>query len=121
MYRKHRRLPARRSSLPPRVTRLAPAALALALVLSPSAAHAGGGGGGGLAWETPLQTIVASITGPVAMAVSLLGIVVSGATLIWGGEINEFVRRMVMLALVIAIIVAAASVLSALFGVGATL
>jgi type IV secretory pathway VirB2 component (pilin) len=74
-------------------------------------------GGGSLPWETPLQTIATSITGPVAYAISLIGIVVAGAMLVWGGEINEFARRMIMLVLVISLIVFATQVLSTLFNV----
>ncbi|KIC55918.1 conjugal transfer protein TrbC [Brevundimonas nasdae] len=75
--------------------------------------------GAGLPWENGLQTLQRSITGPVAMVISLLGIVVTGAMLIWGGEMNEFVRKMVMLIFVIALIVGASSILTTLFGVGA--
>jgi type IV secretion system protein TrbC len=75
--------------------------------------------GRGLPWETPLQTIRDSITGPVAYAISLMGIVVAGAMLIWGGEINEFVRRIIMLVLVISLIVAASNLLKTLFVSGA--
>ena len=46
-----------------------------------------------------------------------MGIVVAGATLVWGGEINEFVRRIIMLVLVISLIVFAANILSTLFNV----
>ncbi|MNU06236.1 hypothetical protein D3C72_2513650 [compost metagenome] len=49
----------------------------------------------------------------------MLGIFVCGAALIFGGEINEFVRKIIMVVLVIALLVASASVLSSLFGVGA--
>lgn len=42
--------------------------------------------GAGLPWENGLQTLQRSITGPVAMVISLLGIVVTGAMLIWGGK-----------------------------------
>ena len=80
-------------------------------------AAASTGGGGSLPWETPLQTIATSITGPVAYAISLIGIVVAGAMLVWGGEINEFARRMIMLVLVISLIVFATQVLSTLFNV----
>ena len=73
----------------------------------------------GLPWETPLQTIAHSITGPVAYAISLMGIVVAGAMLVWGGEINEFVRRMIMLVLVISLIMFATSILSTLFNAAA--
>jgi type IV secretion system protein VirB2 len=86
----------------------------LALLVSPAAASTGGGS---LPWETPLQTIADSITGPVAYAISLIGIVVAGAILVWGGEINEFARRMIMLVLVISLIVFATQVLSTLFNV----
>ena len=44
---------------------------------------------------------------------------VAGAMLIWGGEINEFARKLIMVVLVIALIVAATNLLSTLFGVGA--
>ena len=76
-------------------------------------------GGGSLPWETPLQTLRDSITGPVAYAVSLMGIVVAGAMLVWGGEINEFARRMIMLILVISLIIFASNILSTLFNAAA--
>jgi type IV secretory pathway VirB2 component (pilin) len=75
--------------------------------------------GGITEWETPLQKVVASIDGPVAFGISVIGIVVAGAMLIWGGEINEFSRKLIMLVLVLALIVAAVNLLSTLFGVGA--
>ncbi|QCG92929.1 conjugal transfer protein TrbC (plasmid) [Azospirillum sp. TSA2s] len=91
------------------------------LLTAPQPALAAGGGGGGLPWEAPLQTFVNSLTGPVAFAISLLGIVVCGAMLIWGGEINEFARRFVMLVLVVALLVFATNILTQLFGVGAVI
>ena len=48
-------------------------ALLAALAASPAAASSSGGGG--LPWETPLQTITTSITGPVAFAISVIGVV----------------------------------------------
>jgi type IV secretion system protein VirB2 len=92
------------------------AILILAFLVGQAAASTGGGS---LPWETPLQTIATSITGPVAYAISLIGIVVAGAMLVWGGEINEFARRMIMLVLVlvISLIVFATQVLSTLFNV----
>jgi type IV secretion system protein TrbC len=84
-------------------------------MLFPEQAHAGGAGGGGLPWETPLQTITQSLQGPVAYAISLLGIISCGGMLIWGGEINEFMRRGIMLVLVISLVIFASSVLSSLF------
>lgn len=89
------------------------AVLVLAAMLDP--AYASAAGGPGLPWEAPLTTLTNSIRGPVAFAISLLGIIVCGAMLIWGGEISEFMRRSVMLVLVIALLVLSTNVLSGLF------
>ena len=90
-------------------------------LLMPNLAEAATAGGGGLPWETPLQTLSNSIKGPVAFTISLLGLVGCGAALIWGGEINEFIRRFIMLVLVISLLVFASNILSNLFGVGAVI
>ena len=96
--------------------RAAPLLLLSGLMVVLSVHHAyASSTGGGLPWDTPLQTFENDIKGPVAFAISLLGIVVCGALLIWGGEISEFVRRAVMLVLVIALLVLATNVLSTLF------
>ncbi len=94
-------------------------AISAAWLICPVIAHAGTVAGAGLDWETPLQKFSDSIKGPVAFVIALMGIVVTGASLIWGGEINEFVRRLVMMIMVISLIVFATSLLSNLFGVGA--
>jgi type IV secretion system protein VirB2 len=73
--------------------------------------------GGSLPWETPLEAIRDSVTGPVAYAISLMGIVVAGAMLVWGGEIGDFVRRIIMLTLAISLIVFSANILATLFSV----
>jgi len=91
---------------------------ALAVIL-PGQAWASSTSGGALPWETPLQTVASSLTGPVAYAISLIGVVVTGAMLIFGGEINEFARRIIMLVLVVALLVSATNLLSALFTTGA--
>lgn len=97
---------------------LVPVVFFALLALFPEAAQASTSGGG-LEWESPLQKFGDSIKGPVAFVISLMGIVVCGAMLIWGGEINEFVRRFVMVILVISLLVFASSILSSLFGIGA--
>ena len=38
------------------------------------------GAGGGLPWETPLQRLVDSLTGPVARAIGIVSIFIFGAT-----------------------------------------
>lgn len=57
-----------------------------------------------LPWECVLQKILKSLRGPTAMAVSMLGIVVAGWGLIWGGELGEFAKRAIMLTLVLSFI-----------------
>ncbi|EJF82645.1 TrbC/VirB2 family protein [Bartonella rattimassiliensis] len=76
------------------------------------ASDAGAGGGASLPWEGPLKKLDKSISGPVAFVVSLLGLVAGGATLIFGGEISEFTKRIIYLVLVISVIVFARSLLT---------
>ena len=76
---------------------------------------------GGMPWEAPLQQIQQSLTGPVALMIALIGIFATGATLIWGGEMNEFGRRGVLLALIVSVLVYASSLLSNAFGTGGAL
>lgn len=76
----------------------------------------------GLAWESPLQMVVNSITGPVAYVFAIVGVVVSGFALVLGGDIQGFVRGLLLLTLVISMILLAAKFLAVAFGVsGATL
>ena len=51
-------------------------------------------GGGGLPWEGPLQQIQESINGPVAGAIALAAMAIAGGMLIFGGELNDFARRL---------------------------
>lgn len=76
------------------------------------AADASAGGGAGLPWEGPLEKLKQSISGPVAFIIALLGIIACGATLIWGGEISEFTRRIIYVVIVVCIIVFANSLLT---------
>ncbi len=70
----------------------------------------------GLPWEGPLDTLKRSLSGPVALAISIIAIVITGASLIFGSEIDGFARKMIVVVLVIAIIVAANSFLTTMFG-----
>ena len=84
-----------------------------------SDALAAAGAGGGLPYEDWLDSLRASVTGPVAFAVSMIGIVVSGAVLIFGGDLNGFFRSIVFLVLVMALIIGANNIMSGFFGKGA--
>lgn len=72
-------------------------------------------GGGGLPWEAPLQQIQQSITGPVAGAIALSAVAVAGGMLIFGGELNDFARRLMYVVLVAGILLGATQIV-ALFG-----
>lgn len=88
------------------------------VVLSPLA-HASNTG---MPWESPLEKIVNSITGPVAFGVSVLGIVAAGIGLIFNNnDMSGFVKLLAGLALVISLIVFATNLLSTVFGVSSTL
>ena len=71
---------------------------------------------GMMPWERPLKKLMQSVTGPVAMAISLLGVAVCGGMLIFGGELGEFTRRAVMLVMVIALLTGSAGIITTLFG-----
>src|SRR5437870_2714516 len=70
----------------------------------PHDAYAAGTAGGGLPYESALTRLRASITGPVAFTLSLIGIVGAAGALIFGGELTGFLRMMVFLVLLIAIL-----------------
>ncbi|NTA40286.1 conjugal transfer pilin TrbC [Agrobacterium salinitolerans] len=92
------------------------AALMFAAVsLSVSEPAFAGSGGGGLPWESPLQQIQQSITGPVAGFIALAAVAIAGAMLIFGGELNDFARRLCYVALVGGVLLGATQIV-ALFG-----
>jgi type IV secretion system protein TrbC len=74
-----------------------------------------------LPWEGPLEMIRDSITGPVAMVISLLGVTVAGGMLIFGGEMGEFTRRVIMLVLVLGLLISASGMIELLFGANGAL
>ena len=93
--------------------------LTLCVIALPHEAYAACTAGGGLPYESALTRLRASITGPVAFTLSLIGIVGAAGVLIFGGELTGFLRMMVFLVLLIAILVGAQNVLTTLFAAGA--
>lgn len=77
------------------------------------------GTGGSLPYESWLESLRNSVTGPVAFALSITGIVIAGGVLIFGGDLNGFFRTLIFLVLVMALIVGAQNVMSTFFGRGA--
>lgn len=95
-------------------TLLSCAALAVVTISLAEPAYASSGGGG-LPWESPLQQIQQSITGPVAGFIALAAVAIAGAMLIFGGELNDFARRLCYVALVGGVLLGATQIV-ALFG-----
>lgn len=95
------------------------ALLVAAIMLAPASAWASAGTGGSLPYESWLTNLRNSVTGPVAFALSIVGIVVSGGTLIFGGDLNGFFRTFIFIVLVMALIVGVNNVMTTFFGKGA--
>ena len=84
-------------------------------VLLPEQAHAATAGGGGLPWEAPITKLVDSMVGPVALGMILLGLVGGVWGFMTGGEINGFVRSMVVMVLAGSILAAAKPFVTSMF------
>lgn len=95
------------------------AALAVCFAFAPVHAFASTGSGGSLPYESWLTSLRSSVTGPVAFTLSIIGIIGAGGTLIFGGELNGFLRSIIFLVLVMAFLVGAQNVMSNFFGHGA--
>ena len=74
--------------------------------------------GAALPWEAPLLNVAQSLTGPIALSISLIALMVAGGTLVFGGELSEFARRCCVSVLAIAFLVFGAGFMTALFGGG---
>ena len=91
------------------------------ILLTPQQAFASVGTGGGLPYESWLVNLRSSVTGPVAFAISIIGIVIAGGVLIFGGDLNGFFRTLIFLVLVMALLVGAQNIMSNFFGQGAVI
>jgi type IV secretion system protein TrbC len=93
-------------------------AILLGFLLTAFPEKAAASSSSGLPWETPLQTLEDSITGPVAYGLSILGIVGAGGALIFvHSQIGEFIRMALYVVLVAAFAIAAKNT-AASFGWG---
>ncbi|MCY1740596.1 MULTISPECIES: TrbC/VirB2 family protein [Ensifer] len=79
------------------------------------------GSGGGLPWEGPLEQIQESITGPVAGYIALAAVAIAGGMLIFGGELNDFARRLVYVVLVAGVLLGATQIVALFGATGATI
>lgn len=77
--------------------------------------------GGSLPWEGPLEQIKQSITGPVAGYIALAAVAIAGGMLIFGGELNDFARRLVYVVLVAGILLGATTIVGLFGATGASI
>ena len=77
--------------------------------------------GGRLPWEGPLEQIQESITGPVAGYIALAAVAIAGGMLIFGGELNDFARRLVYIVLVAGILLGATTIVGLFGATGASI
>jgi type IV secretory pathway VirB2 component (pilin) len=88
-------------------------------LIAPEVHAASTGGGGGLPYESALEKLKTSITGPVASTIALISIVGCVGVLIFGGELGNLFRTLIFIVMGGAIIVTANNFLSFLGGQGA--
>lgn len=105
----------------PRNVLTAKALLAAPIVLVSVLPALAGSGGGGLPWEGPLQQIQESITGPVAGYIALAAVAIAGGMLIFGGELNDFARRLMYVVLVAGILLGATTIVGLFGSTGASI
>ena len=103
--------------MPHDIRRTASTGLTVAMLCLVLATPALASSGGGLPWEGPLQQIQESITGPVAGFIALAAVAIAGGMLIFGGELNDFARRLTYIVLVAGILLGATQIVG-LFGAG---
>lgn len=92
-----------------------------ALLGASFAAPALASSGGSLPWEGPLQQIQESITGPVAGYIALAAVAIAGGMLIFGGELNDFARRLMYVVLVAGILLGATTIVGLFGATGASI
>ena len=97
-----------------RLQKLQRVSLAAAAILTSSPAWAGGSG---MPWETPLQSIVDSVQGPVAKVIGVIIIVITGLTLAFGDTSGGF-RKLIQIVFGLSVAFAASSFFLSFFSFG---
>lgn len=95
-----------------RILPLAALAVVATLCASPALAS-----GTGMPWETPLQSILSSIEGPVAKIIAVIIIIVTGLTLAFGDTSGGF-KRLIQIVFGLSIAFAASSFFLTFFSFG---
>ena len=92
------------------------------VVVASSAAMASQTGGGnapaGTPWDSSLTTLTGFLTGSVAKYISIIAIFVAGLALVFGEDLGQFARRLLMIVIAIAFLVGGSSFAAAFIGNG---
>ena len=107
--------------MPHDIRKTASTGLTVAMLCLVLATPALASSGGGLPWEGPLQQIQESITGPVAGFIALAAVAIAGGMLIFGGELNDFARRLMYVVLVAGILLGATQIVGLFSASGASI
>ena len=67
-------------------------------------------------FANPIRAMMSIFTGPVALALAMVGFIICGVALIFGGELQQFIKQMFTVVLVGCVLVGSASVANVVFG-----
>lgn len=79
------------------------------------------GTGPDMPWDSGLDKLVKNLTGKTALAIGVLAMFAAAAALVFGGEMSEFTRRIILMILAVAVMVSGASLLNIFFGISGAL
>ncbi|HDX2569724.1 TrbC/VirB2 family protein [Pseudomonas aeruginosa] len=88
----------------------------LVSTLSDQVAGSEGGGLQSLPFTSVAGSLMDFMTGPALFAMAVLGVVVAGAALVFGGELSGFVRSIFMMAVGVGVILMASNLVNGMFG-----
>ena len=72
-------------------------------------------GGEALPWDAPIDTIAKALTGKVALGISTIAMAAAGLAMVFGGEMSDLTRRLVMIVLAVSLVVFGGGMLGQLF------
>ncbi|OUY24180.1 hypothetical protein BLK90_26865 [Klebsiella pneumoniae] len=76
----------------------------------------GGGLGGGLPFTSAVGALTDFMTGPAIFTLGIIGIVVAGAVLVFGGEFSGFVRSVFMMVIAVSMIFVSSNLVKGILG-----
>ena len=100
---------------------LAPAIVVFAATAASATttANVGGGATTALPWDTTLSTLAAALTGNTAKIIAIIAIFIAGVALIFGEDLGQFAKRLLMIVIACAFLIGAGSFVTGFIGTGA--